>query len=148
LWRRAPSLGKNVLSLGKCLNSLGNIFFDFLCNHSHFIFVFICYYNLSLEKFQGELQFCEWKCFNQNSYAKVIIKQNFEHICSPRKLQLLLKGCDCSQEKKGLICSSRQLKFLLFEDMIILWGKKSLNCSLGNLNSCLRTWLFFEEKKV
>jgi len=54
--------------------------FQIFCNHSHFIFVFICYYELSLERFRGELQLCRWKYLNQNSYAKIMIKQNFKHI--------------------------------------------------------------------
>jgi hypothetical protein len=66
-------------------------------------FIFICYCNLSLERFWRELQFCSWKYFNHNLYAKVTIKQNVEHICSPRKLKSLLPWVhDCSMRKKRL----------------------------------------------
>jgi hypothetical protein len=44
--------------------------------------------------------------------------------------------------KKGLICSLGQLKFLLFEDMIILCGKKSLSHSLKQLK------LFFPKDMI
>jgi hypothetical protein len=46
-------------------------------------YIHACY--LSLERFQGELQLCSWKHFNQNSYAKSMITQSFEHICCLRE---------------------------------------------------------------
>jgi hypothetical protein len=42
--------------------------------------------------FQKELQLCGWKHFNQNE-AKILITQNFEHICSNEtQFKLLPKG--------------------------------------------------------
>ncbi len=96
-----------------------NICFKSFCNHSHLISNFIIYCDLSLERFQGEIQLCSWKYFNHNSYAKIMIKQNFKHICSLGQLKLLFpRGHDCFPRKKGLSYSLGQLK-LLPRDMIV-----------------------------
>jgi hypothetical protein len=87
---------------------------------------------------------------------KVTIKQNFEHIFSPkehgysskqlkpllpsgtwmlpRQFKLLfLKDMIISQGKKDLSCSLRQLNLPFPKDMIIPQGKKDLSCSLRQL---------------
>jgi len=99
--KRAPPLGNNVLSLMKDLSSLWkHMFWIFSWSQSsHFKKYVITTYHWN--GFEESYNFCRWKYFNQNFYAKVTIKQNFEHICSPRKLKLLLPRVhDCSPRKK------------------------------------------------
>ncbi len=61
--------------------------------------------DLSLERFRRELQFCDWKYFNQNLHAKIMFTQSFGHGCSPRE-----NGLSCSPGEHGLGCSSRELR--------------------------------------
>jgi hypothetical protein len=83
------------------------------------LFLFIYSYDLSLERSWQEIYFVIWN-ISKNSYAKVTIKQNLEHICSLGQLKLLLpKGHDCSQWKRKFKLLPRQLKLLLPKDMIV-----------------------------
>jgi hypothetical protein len=64
---------------------------------------------------------------------KVTIKQNFEHIFPPKEHGYFSKQLK-SLFPSGTWMFSRQFKLLLLEDMIIPQGKKSLSCSLRQLN--------------
>ncbi len=76
---------------------------------NHFAIVIISFLflyaivNYHWKGFKESYNFTSQKYFNQNLYAKVIIKQNIEHICSPRKFKFLLLGVhDCSLGKKKI----------------------------------------------
>jgi hypothetical protein len=62
-----------------------------------------------------------------------MIKQNFKHFFSLRKLKLPLpRGHDCFLGKKSLSHSPKQLKLLLPRNMIVPWGKA--NFPKGTMN--------------
>ncbi len=145
LGRRTPSLWNHVLSPRKGPSSLEKHMFQFVFNHSHLLIVFIYFCALSLEIFQKQLQFCSWKQFDQNSYAKVMIKNNLDTFI-PQGIQLLHgqlepfslghmvapqgnissffpKGMIIPWGQKGWSFSPRKLKLPLPKNMTVPWGK-------------------------
>jgi hypothetical protein len=84
-WEHDCSSGRSQLPQGTMNfpweNAPRNICSKFLCNHISFLFLYRSM-TYRWKGTKGELQLCNWKHINQNSYAKVMIKQIFKHICS------------------------------------------------------------------
>jgi len=100
------SLGKKAPFLGKGLSSLGKHMFQTFYNHNHYNFAFICCCDLSLERFQGEFQFCRWKYFNSKFICKSYDQKKNLNTFVPQ----------------GNLSSFSQM------DMIVPRGNKSLSC--------------------
>jgi uncharacterized protein YxeA len=58
--------------------------FEIFCNNNHLMFCLFLYMLATYQwkGFEESYNFVVWKHFNQNSYVKIMITQNFEHICS------------------------------------------------------------------
>jgi hypothetical protein len=116
---KPTSSGYNEISLGKCPKE--HMFWIFM--RSYLIFVFIYVYDLSLERSKGELQLCNWKHINQNSYTKVVIKQIFKHICSSSDMVAHWSNLSSFSLGKIIVLQGKNklscLKLLLPKDMIV-----------------------------
>jgi hypothetical protein len=116
--KRAPSLRYNVFSLNKGLNSLGKHMFQIFLQSQPFHVCFYISLWLIIGKVLKRATTLLWKHSNQNSYAKIVIKQNFKHICSSMNMVVPLGNLS--------FCSPRH--------MVV---------PRGNLNSFSSgTWLF------